>query len=153
MITLLASIVGFISSIIPDVLKLAQDRSNKKHQLDIINQQVSAHNQGITTEFEAYKIKSDQEETNNLYSTYKSGINWVDAINASVRPALAYAFFGLYSLVKYKQYEFLSSSMEARELVEKLWTVDDQAIFAGIISFYFGQRAILKRFNLGKFIK
>ena len=37
-----------------------------------------------------------------------------------------------------------SSSLTLNDIVNILWCVDDQAIFAGIISFYFGQRAVSK---------
>jgi hypothetical protein len=64
------------------------------------------------------------------------GIRWVDALNGTVRPVIAYSFFILYALVKGMQF--------SAGLPWLLWTEEDQAIFAGIISFYFGQRAMSK---------
>jgi len=150
LITLFASIVGFISSIMPDILRSFQDRRDKQHQLNIIEQQIHAYDKGVTTDFEAYKIKSDNEEAKNLYSTYKSGVRWVDTINASVRPVLAYAFFSLYAYIKFRQFKLLRYSEDISVYIEQLWTVDDQAIFAGIISFYFGQRAFIKRMTFAR---
>lgn len=34
-----------------------------------------------------------------------------------------------------------------KNLADVFWTIEDQAIFSGIISFYFGQRAMLKIFK------
>ncbi len=52
------------------------------------------------------------------------------------RPVIAYSFFILYALVKVMQF--------SADMPWLLWTAEDQAIFAGIISFYFGQRAMAK---------
>lgn len=153
MITLIASMVGFLSSIIPDVLKILKSHKDNQHQINVIDQQIRAYDKGITTEFEAYKLKTDNDEAKNLYTTYKSGIRWVDTINASVRPSLAYAFFALYAFIKYKQFILFEAENNLYYLIDHLWTVDDQAIFAGIISFYFGQRAFIKRMNFSKYIK
>lgn len=49
---------------------------------------------------------------------------------------IAYSFFLLYTVVKVMQF--------SAGLPWLLWTEEDQAIFAGIISFYFGQRAMSK---------
>jgi hypothetical protein len=74
-------------------------------------------------------------------------------INATVRPVLAYSFFGLYTFIKYKQFAYLNAEDNIQYFVEYLWTIDDKAIFAGIISFYFGQRALMKRMSFTQFKK
>jgi cellulose synthase/poly-beta-1,6-N-acetylglucosamine synthase-like glycosyltransferase len=70
----------------------------------------------------------------------------VDALNGTVRPVIAYAFFILYALVKLLSYAAVANSNVVPFVVlhDTLWTEDDAAIFAGIISFYFGQRAMAK---------
>jgi len=61
-------------------------------------------------------------------------------LNGSVRPVLAYSFFFMYMTVKYLQYKAIIASAHIIEYLEVLWNIDDQAIFAGVISFYYGQR-------------
>ncbi|AFC74007.1 hypothetical protein [Rickettsia montanensis] len=80
-------------------------------------------------------------EQYSLYSTYKSGVSWVDALNGSVRPVLAYSFFAMYGGVQYKSFK---SSALLVEYLDILWSIEDQTIFAEIISFYFGQRTFSK---------
>lgn len=145
MITLLASIAGFLTAIIPDIFKLFSDKTDKKHELALLDRQMKIREQGINPRLEEIRTTSEAAEFKALYATFKSGIAWVDALNSSVRPVLAYSFFGLYGLIKYLQFQFLVAYQNYQQLVESLWTVDDQAIFAGIISFYFGQRASSKR--------
>jgi len=71
-------------------------------------------------------------ETTTTSYTYTASL----ALNGTVRPVIAYSFFALYASVKAIQF--------SANLPWLLWTAEDQAIFAGIISFYFGQRAMSK---------
>ena len=140
MITLFASIAGFITSIIPELIKFFRDRQNKDHELEIMDRQIKFSNKCNSGTLEEIYVARDIAEQVALYKTYHTGISWVDALNGSVRPVLAYSFFALYSAVKVIQYKAIHASAIAIEYMDVLWSVDDQAIFAGIISFYFGQR-------------
>ncbi len=144
MITLLASLVGFISSIIPEVFKIVSDKQDKKHELEVMDRQISISAKKISTKLEAISSIADIEETKSIYKTFYSNIYFIDALNASVRPILAYAFFLLYATVKYFQFQIINTISDLQVILSTIWTEDDQAIFAGIISFYFGQRAINK---------
>lgn len=130
MITLLGSLIGFLSSIIPDVVKMFQDRQDKKHELEILKIQIQREQTAFNQKLEAINVQADIAESKQLYATYKTQIKWVDALNGTVRPVIAYSFFFLYAFLKI-------------EFADNLWTEEDQAIFAGIISFYFGQRSML----------
>ncbi|MGV2432418.1 MAG UNVERIFIED_CONTAM: hypothetical protein LVQ98_03465 [Rickettsiaceae bacterium] len=55
------------------------------------------------------ELKANIMEHKGLYATYNTVINWVDALNGTVRPVLAYSFFIMYMCVKYMQYRFLMS--------------------------------------------
>lgn len=144
MITILASLVGFISSLIPEIMKFFLDKNDKKHELQILEQQIKIRKETNLSQLEEIVAINGFKESQSLYKTYKTGICWVDALNGTVRPVLAYSFFAIYTFIKYLQYKVISSSVTINEIVNILWSVDDQAIFAGIISFYFGQRAVSK---------
>jgi hypothetical protein len=147
MITLLASIAGFITSIIPELIKFLRDRHEKIHELEIMDRQMKYSGGLANKDLEEIYVARDLVERTALYATYNTGVYWIDALNGSVRPMLAYSFFILYSFVKTIQYRAISSSAHAIEHMNVLWNVDDQAIFAGIISFYFGQRTFNKAFG------
>ena len=144
MITILASLVGFISSLIPEIMKFFLDKNDKKHELQILEQQIKMRKETNFSQLEEILAVNNVRESRDLYKTYKTGICWVDALNGTVRPVLAYSFFGIYTFIKYLQYRIIVSSASMSDVVNILWNVDDQAIFAGIISFYFGQRAVSK---------
>ena len=136
MITLLGALLGFISSAFPDLLKIWRDAADRKHELAILQMQMEQQRQGHTNRLEEINVQADIAESRALYKTYNTGIRWVDALNGTVRPVIAYSFVILYAVVKVMQF--------SADLPWLLWTAEDQAIFAGIISFYFGQRAMSK---------
>lgn len=146
MITLIASIAGFISSLIPELFRFFKDKYDKKHELAILDKQIEYNNSQNNRILEEINIMRDMHTQASLYSTYKSGVYWVDALNGTVRPLLAYSFFVMYVGVKYMQYNILSLHLDTtfQHCIEIIWNTDDQAIFASIISFYFGQRTFSK---------
>lgn len=149
MTTLLASIIGFFSSIIPELIKIFKDYQDKKHELRIFDKQVkfSQNNNGGLFSIGSNNDKMPHNilsEFAVLHQNYKIGINWVDALNASVRPVLAYSFFLLYAFIKFTQYDSIKGKVFAMSNLSILWSLEDQAIFASILSFYFGQRTFRK---------
>ncbi len=144
MMTLLATLLGFLSSAFPDVLRLVRDSADRKHELAILQMQLEQQRQGHVNRLEEIQIAADSIESRALYKTYSIGIKWVDALNGTVRPVLAYSFFLLYSAVKYAQIAIILDAASLVEAFPLIWHAEDQTIFAGIISFYFGQRAMLK---------
>jgi len=144
MMTLLATLLGFISSTFPDLLKLWKDGADRKHELEILKLQLEQQRQGHVNRLEEIQIVADGVEARALYKTYSIGIKWVDALNGTVRPVLAYSFFLLYAAVKYAQISILLGYVDILEAFPLIWQDEDQTIFAGIISFYFGQRAMSK---------
>ncbi len=144
MTTLLASLIGFISSIIPEVLRFIKDSHDKKHELNIMDRQISFSKK--SEEIKEIPVNYDLIAQAQLYSTYHTGISWVDGFNGMVRPILAYSFFILYSVAKFLQYKAILSAPTGVYL-DIIWSSEDQAIFAGIISFYFGQRTFSKMRN------
>lgn len=144
MMTLLATLLGFISSTFPDLLKVWKDGADRKHELEILKLQLEQQRQGHVNRLEEIQIAADGIEARALYKTYSIGIKWVDAFNGTVRPVLAYSFFILYAIVKYAQVSILLDYSPVTEALPLIWHEEDQTIFAGIISFYFGQRAMGK---------
>ena len=147
MITLLASLAGFISSLIPEIVRYFTDKNDKKHELQILEYQIKLKKQKIDNQLDEIDIASSNASMHTIYKTYKTGISWVDALNGSVRPVLAYSFFFIYTFIKYLQYQLIIVSININDIFTILWSLEDQAIFSGIISFYFGQRAVTKLRN------
>lgn len=138
MIAFLSSIIGFLSAGLPHLMEFYTSRQSNTHELEMLRLHAELAKIEQQGKLEAVGIQSDANMYHDqiqlaLASLKPTGINFIDGLNASVRPVVAYAFFALYTLVKLAQYR--------SGLPWLLWTEEDQAIFAGIISFYFGQRA------------
>ncbi len=145
MITLLGSLIGFLGAAFPDILKLYRDKADREHELRILALQIEQQKQGAAQRLEEIRTSADINESVALYKTYQTGVRWVDALNGTVRPLLAYAFFLLYAIAKMLQFYVIAPNDVA--MIGMLWQSEDQAIFSGIISFYFGQRAMSKLRN------
>lgn len=135
MVTLMGAFLGFLGALLPEAMKLWRDQKDKAHELAILDRQLAAQEAGHSQRMEAIGEWADVAEMQALHATYTTHIRWVDALNGTVRPVLAYAFFLLYAYVKFQQVAYTPWL---------LWEEGDRAIFAGIISFYFGQRAMQK---------
>lgn len=134
--TLLGSIIGFVSSAVPELFKIYKDKKDKEHELVLLNLQIAQQEKIQNSRLEEVKLTTNVEEYKNLYRTYKIGNSFVDAFSATVRPVIAYGFFILYATIKIMMFNSGNFS--------NLWIDEDQALFAGIVSFYFGHRAINK---------
>lgn len=144
MIALLGSLLGFIGALVPEFFKIYTAKQDRAHELKLLEMQMEQQRQGHSHRLEEIGIQADIAESQALYKTYKTGVTWVDALNGTVRPVLAYAFFGLYATVKVMQYTAMPDNAPLSFYLDVLWNVEDQALFAGIMSFYFGARSMQK---------
>lgn len=144
MLTLFASFFGLAGSWVPQLFKMWTDKSDKKHEITLLQMQIDAAKEQSLARLDEIGAQGDIAQATAIYQTYKTGINWVDALNGTVRPIVTYSFFFLYAAVKYIQYSLISNHAPSFEYLDIMWTEEDRAIFAGVISFYFGQRSMNK---------
>jgi hypothetical protein len=149
MITILASLLGFLGSTLPNIFKLFQDNQDKAQELAIMNLQIEYAKLNLATQLQEVQVSAAGEELKTLYSTYETGIKWVDALNGCVRPIIAFSFFFLFFIAKlpciFLAFHDISLGQAFSEAVMYgLWGDNDSAIFAGIIAFYFGSRSMSK---------
>ncbi|MFZ4124585.1 MAG: hypothetical protein ACOYJ2_00745 [Rickettsiales bacterium] len=162
MIALLSALVGFISSGIPEFIKLFRESKDRSHEITLMKLQMEYDREKLAAARESeqlqravrlqeIEVQADIADTRTLsqrVSDSRVGIAWVDALAGSVRPTITYLFFLLYALTKWAQYQLLVASHQSpvasAEAIILLWTQDDMAIFTAIIAFWFGQRMIAR---------
>jgi hypothetical protein len=148
MLTLLGSVLGFMGSLVPEIFKYVRDRSDQSHELAILDRQVEMMKLRHAQNVEELQMIGETEALKVMYKyPAKMGVRWVDALSGSVRPVITYAFFMLYLGMKMVQtyglwQELTVSGWEM--LVEKIWSEEDQILFAAVVSFWFGQRALMR---------
>ena len=149
MLTLLGSLLGFISSTFPDLLKLWQDKQDRKHELQILDRQMEQMRLGHNQRLDEIAINADVSQSLALYrhDSQPSGVTWVDGLRASVRPVITYGFFILFAWVKLSAVVLLMNQdgLSINEALIQIWDAETQALFAGILSFWFGSRSLAKR--------
>jgi len=148
MLTLLGSLLGFISCVFPDLLRLWQDHQDRKHELAILDRQMEQMRLCHAQRLEEIAVEADIAESKALYrhDSRPSGVKWVDGLRASVRPVITYAFFLLFTTVKTAALYVLVSEkgLSVIQALPQIWDPETQALFAAVMSFWFGQRALAK---------
>ena len=152
MLTLLGSLLGFVTSAFPDLLGLFRDSQDRNHELAILDRQLEQMKLGHQQRLEEIEVQADIAETKALYRHDKPvGVVWVDALRASVRPVVTYAFFLLFAGVKGSALYVLIAveGLVLADALPRIWDPETQALFAAVMSFWFGQRA-LSRLRQGR---
>jgi hypothetical protein len=147
MLTLLGSLLGFVTSAFPDLLGLFRDSQDRNHELAILDRQLEQMKLGHQQRLEEIEVQADIAETKALYRHDKPvGVAWVDALRASVRPVVTYAFFLLFAGVKGSALYVLIAveGLVLADALPRIWDPETQALFAATISFWFGNRALSK---------
>ena len=143
--TLLGGVFGGLLRLAPELIKTFDRGNERKHELSMLN-----------AEMEFAKVRGDiamrqteatmtitelntMAEAIKEQSTTAQAAGWfVAALSALVRPAITYAFVGVYFLVKVVSYLIaLDQGGEWREVLINLWNQDDVTIMFMIISFWF----------------
>lgn len=144
MIALLGSLLGFLASALPDVIKLFTAAADRKQELAILTLQMEAQKQGAIQRLEEINANADIQESLAVHQPQQIvGIKWVDGLVESVRPIITYGFFALYAGIKISV--MLHSSLN--DTPWAIWTDEDMATWAAIVSFWFGGRHFDKARN------
>ena len=141
MLTLLGSLLGFVTSTGPSIFKTfmeaKQDARDKEHELQIMAQQSQdRRDEAVITSAGQANVsvqRSAQEHT-------KRASQWVIDLSATVRPLITYFFFLEFVLLTLlSAFGVIESTM-----YKSIWTPNIEAIFATIVAFWFGQRLVSK---------
>lgn len=161
MLTLLSTLLGFFSSGLPKVLDFFQDKSDKRHELELAKIQTERELQmaerGFLAQQRVEEIKLEQVQTEGYYqerqSLYQHDIEigkgasqWVTNLRAMVRPTITFGLFALLVIVDVAGIWYAYTTGSTFETMMNLvWDDETQAIWASIIAFWFGSQAFAKK--------
>lgn len=171
MLTLLSTLISFLMGGLPRLLDFFQDRSDKKHELELARMQTERELQMVEKGYAAQArveeirldqlqyqaqaqtqqtiISAQQAEMQAVY-THDMSLNegtsrWMKNLRASVRPVITYGFFFLLVGIDIGLFAYgWSKGIDFPALADQLWDNETQALFASIIAFHFGGRAFGK---------
>jgi hypothetical protein len=143
-ITLLGSLLGFSTSFLPKVMEFWQDKQDQKHELAVMEMQIKQQKEVAAQKLEAVHVEADIREIEALQKSMQpSGVRWIDGLRSSVRPVITYVFMGLFCFVEIAAYLSLTASgLSGLDAAQLIFDEEIKALFAAIISFWFGGRAI-----------
>ena len=144
MLSLLGSVLGFGTSFLPKVIDFFQAKSDKKHELAVMEVQIRQQKELADQKLEAINVNADIREIESLHKSMQpTGVKFIDGLRGSVRPVITYAFFGLFVFVEVSAYIGLTAQgVSALDAANATFDEDIKALFAAVLSFWFGGRAI-----------
>lgn len=145
MIALLGSLLGFGTSFLPQVLNFFQQKQEHKNKLEEMRLMGELKAQGVDLELKILDKKAEIEETRQLYKYANPTSGFSAGLAASVRPVITYLFFALFMASKaVVMIKVMEQGGDWTESVELIFDDETQALFAAIMSFWFGNRAVSK---------
>jgi len=146
---LLGSVLGFGGSVVPAITDHFKTKSNNKFELQKMEKMAELRAKGYDHEIKMYEQMGSDKEHDRLIQhdiSINQGTGIIAGLQKSVRPVITYCFFGLFVAIEITLLrEALASGVPLAESLGLLWDDDTKAIFAAIISFWFGSRAIDKQ--------
>jgi len=145
--TLLGGLLGGTFRLAPEILKWLDRKGERGHELAM---------QDKALEFEKLRgaqrmaeIGAAAESAWNIGAIdalkeavaaqgQRTGVGWADALSASVRPVITYWFMGLYCSAKTAAFAAaVTAGAGWGEAILHAWTDADQALWAGVLNFWF----------------
>jgi hypothetical protein len=171
MLTLLSTLISFLMSGTPKILEFFQDRSDKKHELELARMQTEREMQmlaaGYAAQAKVEEIKTEQVQLETNAATTQAVIGaqqaemqalyahdiaigqgasqWVTDLRAATRSILTLGFYFLLVLIDIGIfYHGYVNHADFNDMANQLWDEDTRIMFAAIITFHFGGRAFGK---------
>lgn len=172
MVELFAALVGFAGPFLPEVMKFFQRKMDYAHELEMFKMQIEKGAAEHVWRMEEISTQADIAEATMLHKPMKSfGVQLLDAakghnlggwavvpafyifvfldfVSGMVRPAITYAAFSFYVLLKWAQFQ--AAVAESGSVIAALpfvWQEADRAIVVLVLSYWFGHRSAKAAFG------
>ena len=149
--TLLGSLLGFGSSFLPEVLNFFKAGQEHKQKMESMKLEMELMSKRSELQLSLLDKQAGIKETEGLYKhdSIDAG-GFVNGLRGSVRPVITYAFFSLFVAVQIViMVKVVNEGGDWTSAVTLMWTDETSALFAAIMSFWFGSRAVSKYLNRG----
>jgi hypothetical protein len=153
--------MGFAAGGLPKVLDFVQDRGDKKHELAMMaanrEREIALAREGFVAQARVEEIKTEQiamqTQAQEKLGVWKHDMKigegsstWVINLRSSVRPVVTYIFVLLLVVVDIAGIWYAySTGVAFAEAMDMVFSDDEMAILAAIISFWFGSQAFNKK--------
>ena len=172
MLSLVSSLLGFAAGGVPklldNVFTMVQDKGDKKHELAMMaaqqEREIALAKEGFIAQAKVEEIRTAQvalqteqvamqTQAQEKVAMYKHDMKigegasqWVINLRSSVRPMVTYLFVGLLIVVDIAGIWYAySTGVAFADAMDMVFSDDEMAILAAIISFWFGSQAFNKK--------
>lgn len=150
MISLVGSLLGFGTSFLPSILGFFEKRQRFKQELLMFEARAKYAEVLTDLRLQEMDAEADIAEAKAIYAHAESlakanPSKFIGALQASVRPVITYAFFAIFAFVKIAYVTVaVQAGDEVLPAILQAWDSESKTIFAAVISFWFGHRAMSK---------
>jgi hypothetical protein len=143
---LLGGLFGGLLRLAPELLSFLDRKNERKHELELGDQQFRVAELQFREKREIKDLDVEQSQfvsamqalTEGVKSqATQTGIKWVDAFSAIIRPGITTWIFALYSAVKIAALTKAMQTMSGADAVLSVWDADDKATLAAVVMFWF----------------
>jgi hypothetical protein len=145
--TLLGGLLGGAFRLAPEILKWFDRKGERSHELAMQDKALEFEKLRGAQRMAEIGASSDAAWNTGAIEALKaavssqgqlSGIKWVDGLSSSVRPVITYWFMALYCASKSAAFAAaVSAGADWGTGVLHAWTEVDQALWAGVLNFWF----------------
>jgi len=145
--TLLGGLLGGAFRLAPEILKWLDRRGERGHELAMQDKALEFEKlrgaQRMAEIGAAGEVAWNSSAVEALREAVAaqgqcSGVRWADALSSSVRPVVTYWFMALYCAAKTAAFaSAIDAGVEWIPAIHAAWTDADQALWAGVLNFWF----------------
>lgn len=145
--TLLGGLLGGAFRLAPEVLKWFDRQGERVHELAMQDKALEFEKLRGAQRMSEIGAAADGAWNTGAIETLrdavrtqgeKTGVVWADALSSTVRPVITYWFMALYCAAKTAAFAAaLSAGADWGTAVLHAWTEADQALWAGVLNFWF----------------
>ena len=153
--TLLGGLLGGAFRLTPEILKWVDRKGERQHELAIQDRTIQLETLRLKNEQATEQLTANRELQTEGFKAIQSAITsqgqqtqvrWADALSSSVRPVITYWFMALYCATKISLFTIaLNNGTDLSTSISGTWTESDQALWAGVLNFWFLGRVFEKR--------
>jgi hypothetical protein len=144
--TLIGALCGFSASVTPDIFALIKAKQAHQHTMAEKQLELDAAKENYKFQREANTVAASTKELELLlaHDAQLKGNPFMETLRASVRPIVTYLFVLLFVIVKVALlFQWMHQDNAPFSVaVPMLWDTDTMGVFAAILSFWFGSRAM-----------
>ena len=147
---IIGALIGLVSGVLPGIVDIFHKKVEFEYEVKMLELRTEAFARNIEYQMALEDIRADAREGESLRSHDRSlrGGKFIESLRASVRPVITYLFFGLFCFVEgfalYQLYTHSGGAVDTTILIREIWDANTQNLFAAVLSFWFGSRAMQK---------